>query len=250
MNTKEMLSKPTLKRFLTHAYFIVLSIPLIWALSHLFRPVFNLILPVSFMNLEQGKVVYDKSFKYQIVYIGGQRFRFPKNDNFKYQGGFFKSKQENEHMSIRLFWPDISLNGNVRSLYHKSSLDHYFDTRFYVQVQGEKKAINFNSETFWQRHPELNKSDYISQDNHKDGLRVFIHKKHPEKRCSYALDKLNYVEFCGGYIFSCKPTIWVSTYGWPDIKDIYGNPPKWQEVHQGIVAVLNRYHQEKHHAPH
>jgi hypothetical protein len=251
-----MLVRPSLKQFVTHiwcAFFIVFSIPWLWALGYLVKPILNEVLPVSLSNREQRKTVVYKGFKYQIVYLGGERFKFPDNDNFKYDGGFFKSDKENNHMFIRLFWPDIALDGSIRETFLKdknvSPSHHYFQTRIYLQLQGESQPVEFNSNTFWQRHLELKQSEYTGQDDFKNELRVFTLKNHPEKKCSYSLDRNNYAEFCGVFSFYYSPSVRVSIggYGWPDVKDTQGNPPKWQDIRQGIVAVLDRYHEVGHH---
>jgi len=122
----------------------------------------------------------------------------------------------------------------------------------YVKVLSEEEENNFNSETFWQRHPEIKQLDYTVQDDDKEGLRRLTNKKHPEKSCLYALDKNIYSEFCGEFSFYYKPKVRVAIdgYGWPRIKDINGNPPKWQDIRQAVVALLDRYHEVERHATH
>jgi hypothetical protein len=250
---KRLLEKPSLRQFLVHIYLIILW--LFWLLvivlfaKYMFKPIANAILPVSFSNLEQGSTIVDMGIKYQIVYIGDQRFRFPNSKDFIYEGGFFKSDKENNYMLIRLFWPDIAPNkiaDFLPSINNMSnSLDKYFDTRIWVQIQGEDKAVKFNSNTFWNIHPELQPSEYIVHDDKERGLRVFRHKKHPDNGFSYSLNNDKFVELYGGMGFYYTPRIKVSIggYGYPSLKDIHGNPSKWQDVYQGVVSVLDRYHE-------
>jgi hypothetical protein len=254
---KKLLEKPSLSEFIAHTYLFIFG--LFWLLvivlfsRYMSKPLANEILPVSFSNLEQGNTVVDKGIKYQIIYISDQRFRFPKNENFIYKGGYFKTDKENNRLLIRLFWPDIApdrIADFLPSINKKSSYtEKYFDTRIWVQIQGEEKAVEFNKETFLKRNPNINLLQYFVKDDFEDGLRVFTDKQNPGRSCSYSLDKNRYVEFCGGFYFYYTPKIRVSIDS-PDIKDVHGNPPKWQDLYQGVVAVLDRYHEAENHASH
>lgn len=223
---------------------------LVWLYSY---GLLNKILPAPSIYPEHGKVLDVNGEKFRIVYLGGQRFRFPMTNEFQWNGGYFEGDYSNRRVDMYLFWPDIPPGKapETKHYFYNSASDGFKINLVHVKIVGEKESID--PKHIVKQSPVASLSDYIIREDLTRGLRIYFPKQNPDYPAyvyplsDTLITPLQHepVRVHGNDLisFNYSPTIEVRV-SWEGYKP-NKNAPDWKGMYLDVVETLNKYREDQ-----